>query len=144
MSVANTSRTNGQAIMSLAEGNPRVEVNPPRIITLTGGSDNIYDTRGQNDYNRWANEDPATSDPVKWADPFTALRIEVINLDAAPVKLVINGDVTAGNYHYILKAATSDKAGDGGVLELRGMSFQSIEALGTAGKQLSVVIYSTR
>ena len=122
--------------MSLVEGIEKQGVQPPRVFALTGGADVIYDTRLTNAAARIA-------DGSKFVDPQTAVRLEVINLDAAAVKLTINGLVTAGEFHYILKAASSDGAGDGGRETFNG-SFDFIKALGTAAKRISVVIHSNR
>jgi len=141
MPVANTSRTTTQAIMVPVEGIVHCSVMPPRIVTLTGNSNIILDTRDDNDPTRAAGAIPG---PSNLKDPCGIVRIEIENLDAAAIKIAINNTASANEYHYILKSATSDKAGDGEIFTIPLMSFLTISALGTVGKQLSIVIYYTR
>lgn len=137
MSVANSSRSTAQAIMALVEGVVNCSVLPPRSITLSGGTDFIYDIRPDNDPFR-------LSDGSGYAnDPRGVVRLDIINLDNAAVKICLVGKASTNEYHYVLKAATAFEAGDGGSISLPG-SYRYITAFGTAGKKLSIVPHFTR
>lgn len=128
--------TTSQAVLASVEG-IRTHVSAPRIHTLTGGTDVIYDTRQTNNADRIAQGSI-------YVDAPTATRIDIINLDAAVVKVGINNLASANEYHDILAAATADKAGNGGRLTFLEKSYNHITVIGTAGKQISVVVHTTR
>jgi hypothetical protein len=102
------------------------QIDPPRIIVMTGNTDTIFDTRAGSAF----------------GDKKVTSKLIVHNLGANPMYLGLNQDATAalGAFHDILAGGSAVKDGLGSQIDLSKDQPDWVTVKGTAGEWVAVVI----
>lgn len=113
----------GDELRQLNRARPAI-INEPRVITLTGNSDLVYDSRANNAF----------------GDRQVVTKLMLHNLGANPMYYAINQDASAAKFHDILAGGSAALDGLGSQVDLSREQPQYVSVKGTAGEKVAVII----